>query len=122
MATANGIAFNRRALDYYPSLRRVRRHHEQHISEPLPMSAAARIARLNTSYFSSFFHAKVGARFTDWVHHVRVERAKAILCREDRPIRQVASDVGFSGMRTFQRAFKRHTSLTPREFRRRSRP
>ena len=92
---------------------------ETEISEPLSTAAAARIAGLTSSYFSTFFHAKVGVRFTEWSRHVRIERAMAILRCEDCPIGEVARRVGFLGPRSFQRAFKRHTSMTPSQFRRR---
>jgi len=113
---------NWRAFDYYPRLRRVREHLEKHISDPLPTTAAADIACLNASYFSSFFRSKVGVRYTEWARLVRIERAMDILKSENRSIREVACDVGYAGLRTFERAFKRHTSLTQSEFKRMVRP
>ena len=108
---------NSRALDYYRRLRRVREHLERDISRPLSTEKAARLAELNPSYFSTFFHAKVGVRFTEWSRHVRIERAKVILRSEDCPILEVARRVGYTGRRAFERAFKRETSMTPSQFR-----
>lgn len=111
-------AFNLRALDYYPRLRRVRDRLEQAIARPLSTAAAASLAGLNPCYFSTFFHAKVGMRFSEWSRQVRIERAMVILRSEDCPIGQVVRRVGYTGPRAFQRAFKRHTSMTPSQFRR----
>jgi len=112
-------AFNRRALEYYPRLRRVRERVEREVSRPLSTASAARIAGLNPSYFSTYFHVKVGVRFTDWSRLVRIERAMAILLSEACPIGDLARRVGYTGQRAFQRAFKRHTSMTPSRFRKR---
>jgi hypothetical protein len=65
-------AFNRRALEYDPRLRRVRDRVEREISRPLPTDSAARIAGFYPSDFSTYFHAKVGVRFTEWSRHVRI--------------------------------------------------
>ena len=48
-----------RAFEYYERLARVKRHLEQNITEPFTAEAAARVAGLNPTYFSSFFREKV---------------------------------------------------------------
>jgi AraC-like DNA-binding protein len=74
---------------------------------------------MEETYFSSFFHQKTGVRFIEWLHHVRVERAMGLLSRTDQRVTDVAYEVGFCDLRTFERAFKRETNLTPRDFKKR---
>jgi transcriptional regulator GlxA family with amidase domain len=113
---------NDRAFTYYTRLGRLKTHLEQHIGEPLSAGEAARIAGVSQSYFSAFFHDRVGVRFTSWTRLVRIERARQMLDSADVSITDVAARVGFHDLRTFERAFKRTVSVTPREYKRRVRP
>ncbi len=105
-----------KVFDYYPRLSRLREHVEQSYSEPVSLEQAAGIAALESSYFSSYFHAKVGITFTEWLRQVRIEKAMELMKAGDFSITHIAYEVGFADLRTFERAFKKHTRRTPREF------
>ncbi len=66
-------------LDYYPRLKRLHQYVEQSYSEPIPLEKAAGIVALESSYFSSYFRAKVGITFTEWLRQVRVEKAMELM-------------------------------------------
>ncbi len=108
---------NGKAFDYYPRLKRLRQYVEQSYSEPIPLEKAAGIAALERSYFSTYFRAKVGINFTEWLRQVRVKKAMELMKSRDFAITEVAYEVGFGDLRTFERAFKQYTLTTPREFR-----
>ncbi|MGH7489343.1 MAG: helix-turn-helix domain-containing protein, partial [bacterium] len=103
---------------YYQPLERVREFVEKNLSEPISLRAAASAAGLEEKYFSAFFHRKTGVCFRDWLACRRVDRAIEILTLHDDTITSVAASVGFQDLRTFERAFKRLTGLTAREFKR----
>jgi len=111
---------NGEAFDYYPRLKRLREYVEQSYSEPIPLEKAASIAALEKSYFSSYFRAKVGITFTDWLRQVRVKKAMELMKASDFSITEVAYEAGFEDLRTFGRAFKKHTLMTPTEFKKSS--
>lgn len=110
--------FETRIFSYYLPLQRVREFVDRNLSEPIPLRTAARAAGLEEKYFSAFFHRKTGVCFRDWLAARRVERAIEILKQRDDTITSVAASVGFQDLRTFERAFKRLTGVTPREFKR----
>ena len=110
--------FEARIFSYYLPLQRVREFVDRNLSEPIPLRTAARAAGLEEKYFSAFFHRKTGVCFRDWLAGRRVERAIEILKQRDDTITSVAACVGFQDLRTFERAFKRLTGVTPREFKR----
>ncbi len=114
MSGLNGT--NGAAFDYDPRLKRLHQYVEQSYSEPISLEKAAGIAALESSYFSSYFRAKVGITFTDWLRHVRVRKAMELLKARDFSIKEVAYEVGFRDLRTFERAFKKYVLKTPREF------
>lgn len=107
---------NEKAFDYYSRLQRIHQHVREHPAETISLRQAARISGLSEAYFSSFFHHKVGVRFRDWRAHTQVRNAIVLLETRNHSITEVAMDAGFGDLRTFERAFKRHTGLTPRQF------
>lgn len=113
---------NWRSFDYYPTLDRIKKYTEEHYLEEIPLPQAAKVAGMEPTYFSSFFRRKVGIRFTDWLWCLRISHAVRLLSSRDQPISAIALAVGFNDMRTFQRAFKRVTNMTAREFKGRVRP
>lgn len=58
-----------------------------------------------------------GASLQQLKDEVRCERAKELLYRTDKPVKQVAAAAGFSNEKSFSRAFKAWTGTTPVEFR-----
>ncbi len=114
MSELNGT--NGEVFDHYPRLTRLRQYVEQTYPEPIPLEKAAGIAALESTYFSSYFRAKVGITFTKWLRQVRIEKAMELMKASDFSITHIAYEVGFGDQQTFGRAFKKHTRMTPREF------
>ena len=53
----------------------------------------------------------------DWLHpEVRISNAMYLMQTTDLSVTQVAYDAGFVEMLTFEREFKKHTLMTPKEF------
>lgn len=113
-ATADNPAF-----DYYPNLAKVRTYVEAHLDQPIALHDAAEIAGLERRYFSTYFHEHVGIRFRDWLSALRIARAVELIRSQDCQLGWVSDRVGFGDRRSFQRAFKRWTGITAREFKKR---
>jgi AraC-like DNA-binding protein len=120
--SAKALEINWRSFDYYPPLDRIKRYTEEHYQEEIPLPCAAEVAGMEATYFSAFFRKKVGIRYTDWLCCLRISHAIRLISSRDQPIADVALAVGFSDLRTFQRAFKRVTNMTARELKERVRP
>jgi AraC-like DNA-binding protein len=58
-----------------------------------------------------------GASLQALKDEVRCERSKDLLYRSGKPVKQVAAAVGFRNEKSFLRAFKQWTGMTPAEFR-----
>lgn len=113
---------NARAFDYYPRLARLERYVGDHPDQHLSLHRAAAVVGLSDKYFSDYFRQKTGVCFRDWQAHVRVSWAMELMSDHNDSITNVCLAVGFRDLRTFERAFKRHTGLTPRAYRRTARP
>jgi AraC-like DNA-binding protein len=83
---------------------------------------AARLA-LTPQHLSQLINERLGQSFPDFVNSYRVAEARRKLtdpaCRHY-SILAVAEEVGFNSKSTFNAAFKKHTGLTPSEFREQS--
>jgi len=88
------------------------------LSEQLSAATLAGELGMNESRFSRFFRRATGNTFTDFVNHVRINRACQFLMESDRQITQIAYDVGFNNIANFNRRFLDIKGMTPREFRR----
>ncbi len=115
-------AVNQAAFSYYARLARVKEYVDSHYTEEVTLTVAAGIAGLEPKYFSAFFRDKTGVCFSDWLRQLRVEKALDLMRARNYSITEVAFEVGFQDLRTFERAFKRVTTMTPREFKRSVRP
>ncbi len=62
------------------------------------------------------FKQEVGMDFLDYVHHYRVEQAKAMLVEADATVLHVAKQVGYKDERNFSYVFKKWTGLTPLQY------
>lgn len=63
-----------------------------------------------------------GASLQQLKDAVRSERAKDLLYRTRKPVKQIAAATGFRNEKSFMRAFRQWTGLTPAEFRKGAQP
>ncbi|MGH9428261.1 MAG: helix-turn-helix domain-containing protein, partial [Terriglobia bacterium] len=102
------IQFNTHAFHYYLRLKKVQKYVEEHYQEALSLRTAAGIACMEAKSFSKFFHKKVGITFKSYVTQKRIFEAMELMRSSDhQSITQIAFCVGFSDLRTFERAFKK---------------
>ena len=73
---------------------------------------------MSESRFSRFFRRATGNTFTDFVNHVRINRACQLLTASDQQITAIAFEVGFNNLANFNRRFLDIKGMTPRDYRR----
>jgi AraC-like DNA-binding protein len=99
------------------SVARARRMIEASSHEELTLPAVARVVNVSATYFSQIFHKSVGIPFVEYVARVRVEKAKNLLLNPNLRISEIAFEVGFQSISQFNRAFRRITGTTPKQYR-----
>lgn len=77
---------------------------------------------LNRYYISHLFSKKLGMRFNDYVNSLRISEACRMLLHSDDTVTDICYHVGFGTLRTFNRAFIRHTGKTPSDYRKSTSP
>lgn len=85
------------------------------------LSELLQLSGLPKRSFDRRFRKATGYSPLEYIQCLRVEEAKQMLELEDRPIDEVAFEVGYSDLASFRRLFRRIAGLTPGEYRRRFR-
>lgn len=89
----------------------------QHYTDDLSLATLERELHISRYYISHMFTEKLRIGFNDYVNSLRVSHACRYLQQGDIPITQISTLVGFSGPRTFNRAFAKCIGMTPSEYR-----
>jgi AraC family transcriptional regulator len=108
---------NREGLDR-SRLRRVLDHIEANLEGDLSLEQLASVACLSRFHFARAFKAAVGQPPHRYVSARRLEHAKTLLARGDRPLADIAVTLNFSCQANFTRAFVQATGQTPGRYRR----
>lgn len=92
--------------------------------EHLTVAEVAMRTFLSRSYFSRLFRECTGMSFSDYLQQLRLNEACRLLATTDRKIADILGDIGLRDRKHFNEVFRRHTGMTPGEWRkeRRGRP
>lgn len=84
--------------------------------EHITTASLSSLFHLDEHYLCRLFKSQMGVPPMQYVNGYRIEKAQALLKNTDRSITDVALAVGFDDASYFARIFKKHTGLTPREY------
>ncbi len=87
--------------------------------EELTLSGLSEKYAVESSYFSRLFKQQTGENLMLYIASRRMEKAKELMQREDINIAEVAFMVGYDDYTYFSKVFKKHTGVSPREYRNR---
>jgi len=91
---------------------------EDALGQPIKLRELAALAGISARHFERAFRQSTGSSPHAYVMDRRLHRARDLLInRLELPIEQIALRLGFSSSSHFSSAFRRHTGLTPTDFR-----
>ena len=90
---------------------------DEHYQQKLELEDIAKIGGYNVAYTSQFFKRQMGISFVDYVLRLRLRDATTQLTNTDEAVARIASSCGFSDIKAFNVAFKKHFRMTPTEYR-----
>jgi AraC-like DNA-binding protein len=85
--------------------------------EPVDLQSASRRAGLSPYHFLRLFANILGVTPHQYLLRSRLRHAARVLAEDDRPVSDVALDVGFADLSNFVRTFGRAAGVSPRDFR-----
>ncbi|AEI40853.1 AraC family transcriptional regulator [Paenibacillus mucilaginosus] len=88
-----------------------------HMRENISVTDVADKFAYNKNYLSRFFKKKTGYNLQEYIHLLKISKAKDLLTRSTRSIKVIAEGVGFQDEKYFMRLFKKYENMTPTEYR-----
>jgi transcriptional regulator GlxA family with amidase domain len=91
---------------------------QRNYREATVVSDVVQAAKIPERTLKRRFKSATGSTLIEHVQRVRIEEAKKILESSSTPIDEISAEVGYEEPGFFRRLFKRHTGLSPGEYRR----
>jgi two-component system response regulator YesN len=88
----------------------------EHLSEDLSLTVLAEKVHHHPFYLSRLYKQCTGVSLSDYIASLRIEKAKSLLKETHMKIYEVGKAVGFESAGYFIRFFKKHTGMTPNEY------
>ncbi|WP_127585270.1 helix-turn-helix domain-containing protein [Paenibacillus koleovorans] len=90
---------------------------ESHYHEDISLDKVADTMKLTSGHLSAHFKEKSGVNFKDYLTEIRMRKAKEMLKQTDKKIQEISELVGYPNITPFIRMFRKHTGLTPGDYR-----
>jgi two-component system response regulator YesN len=106
------------AGQYTGLIRQAKEYIEHHYTDPeLSLNEVASHMNLSASHFSVVFGQEAGQTFKEYLTELRINKAKELLRMTALRSADIAFQVGYNDPHYFSSVFKKHTGLSPIEFR-----
>jgi AraC-like DNA-binding protein len=99
------------------SIARIQDFIGEHFKEDLTIDDVAKRAGMSVRNFSRRFKSATGENFSNYIQKFRIESAKRLMESTDFSASEIMYQVGYNDERSFRRPFKRHSGLSPRQYR-----
>ena len=87
------------------------------LDKPITIGKLAKLASLNSTYFSNLFTKLIGIPPVQYINKRRIEKAQQLLLTTNDTLYQIALEIGFDDEYYFSRLFKKHVGLSPDHYR-----
>lgn len=104
-------------------LQQVHEYIDQHyMDSTLSLNEVAGRVSLSPSHFSTVFSQETGQTFKEYLTEVRIQRAKELLRSTTLRSLEISYQIGYSDPHYFSYVFRKHTGLSPKEYRQQAQP
>lgn len=102
---------------YNEKMNVMRKYIEENYMEPITTDDVANSVYFSPGYANLLFNEEYGVTIFGYITQYRMKKAKEYLKDTNEQITRIAELVGYSGKTSFYLAFKRHTGISPTEYR-----
>lgn len=90
---------------------------DKHYMDALTLEDTAALMGFSKFHFSRLFKNYTGYTFCDYLNYRRIKATEELLPHAEMPITDIAMQVGFSSISTFNRLFRTYKKCSPSEYR-----
>ena len=83
----------------------------------ISLHSVAKEVSISPNHFSTIFSQETGETFIGYITRIRLEQAKVLLKTTQMRTSDIGYEVGYNDTHYFSHVFKKHTGMTPTEFR-----
>lgn len=105
---------------YNSLINRVIQYIKKNVENNLSLRDISSFVNVHPNYLSAAFKKEVGKTLTEYINEVRIESIKQYINYTNLSISEISYTFNFNHVTYFSRFFKKHTGLTPMEYRRQS--
>ena len=98
-------------------LQKVINYISSHYAQAISLDDIAQIAHMTPPAFCRFFKARTNKTFSLFLNEVRISKACQLLIDDEKSIKQICYEVGFSSLTNFNRTFRSFKEMTPSKYR-----
>lgn len=100
----------------------IKKYIQENYTSDISLDKVAELVHLHPNYVSSLYKRNTGMTFIQYVHHVRIDKAKEmILLDPDLAVDKAGVLTGYENPSHFFKVFKKLTGMTPGQFREKNR-
>ena len=88
-----------------------------HLYEKITPTLIAEHLSMNCSYLCNQFKKETGKTITEYINELKIYESKRLLKNTKLSLIQISTQLGFSNQSYFHIVFKKHTGMTPQEYR-----
>lgn len=90
---------------------------ETHGMEPVTIAEIAQAAGVSSVHLQRCFRAELGCSVVEYVHRLRIDRARSLLGETDLTMLEITQRVGFASQSHLSRLFSREIGVSPSRYR-----
>lgn len=102
---------------YGPQVRSALTYMSEHYADNLSLSDVAQVMYISPSYLTRLLKNKTGRGFNDWLHLIRINKAKELLEQSSLHHYQIAERVGYGSYKIFSEYFSKLVGMSARSYR-----
>ena len=91
---------------------------ESNYANHMTLEIVADHVGISPYYFSKLFKDRYGLTFIDYLTEIRIQKAKEEMLHSTKNLKEICYAIGYKDPNYFSRVFKKHTGLSPSEYRR----
>jgi len=105
-----------------PYVNKVIYYIQSNIDQNLTVPVLAKYVKINHNYLQHLFKSETGESIINYINKLRIDMAKKLLLNTDTSIIDIGITVGFNTRQNFTHIFKKHTGMSPTDYRKEVKP